>query len=240
MKGEDYLGIIILRFYIVCPRCAAEITFKTDPKNHDYTCEHGATRNYEPWRDDEGKTELMKAGEEEEEEDDPLQDLELRTKESKREMEVMDALDEIRTRNARIERGAGEIATAKFEQIEAAHEAKLKALREAEEAEDMATAASVFGVFEGEGIRRVEDWKLEAPMDIQAVKSFGLITDDSKKRPAVDAESSIPKKLGVQAMVRKKTQPAKQPEEAAKAVVKQASSSIGLLAAYDSGSDTSQ
>ena len=32
-KGEDYLGIKILRFYIRCPHCTSEITFKTDPKN---------------------------------------------------------------------------------------------------------------------------------------------------------------------------------------------------------------
>ena len=24
---------------------------RTDPKNHDYVCEQGATRNYEAWRD---------------------------------------------------------------------------------------------------------------------------------------------------------------------------------------------
>lgn len=36
-----YLTIKIYRFYIRCPRCSAEITFKTDPKNADYVCEHG-------------------------------------------------------------------------------------------------------------------------------------------------------------------------------------------------------
>jgi hypothetical protein len=36
VDGERYLGIQIFRFYIRCPRCAAEITFKTDPKNSDY------------------------------------------------------------------------------------------------------------------------------------------------------------------------------------------------------------
>lgn len=238
MKGEDYLGIIILRFYIVCPRCAAEITFKTDPKNHDYTCEHGATRNYEPWRDDEGKTELMKAGEIEEEEEDPLQDLENRTKESKREMEVMDALDEIRTRNARIERGAGELATQKFEQIEAAHEAKLKALKDAEDAEDIAIAAKVFGVFEGEGIRRVEDWKLEAPLDTEVVKNFGVAETNTKKRGLEETSTTIAKKLGVNAMVKKKVVTKIEAKEASP-IPKKVTPSLNLLAAYDSGSDGS-
>lgn len=38
------------RFYLRCSTCAAEITMKTDPENTDYTMEHGASRNYEPWR----------------------------------------------------------------------------------------------------------------------------------------------------------------------------------------------
>jgi hypothetical protein len=34
---------------------------KTDPKNSDYICEHGATRNYEPWRDIESAVSQFKA-----------------------------------------------------------------------------------------------------------------------------------------------------------------------------------
>ncbi len=54
---EKYLNITIYRFYIRCTRCSSEITFKTDPKNMDYTCERGAKRNFESWRDPES-TEL--------------------------------------------------------------------------------------------------------------------------------------------------------------------------------------
>jgi hypothetical protein len=50
-EGENYLGIQIFRFYFRCSKCSAEITMKTDPQNSDYTVEHGASRNYEPWRD---------------------------------------------------------------------------------------------------------------------------------------------------------------------------------------------
>ncbi len=42
---------VIHRFYLRCSTCAAEITMKTDPENTDYTMEHGASRNYEPWRE---------------------------------------------------------------------------------------------------------------------------------------------------------------------------------------------
>ena len=48
---EAYLGIRIYRFYFKCAQCYTEITFKTDPKNHDYVVEHGATRNYDAYRD---------------------------------------------------------------------------------------------------------------------------------------------------------------------------------------------
>jgi len=50
-SDRDYLGIHIYRFYLKCTRCSSECTFITDPKNHDYLVEHGATRNYEPFKD---------------------------------------------------------------------------------------------------------------------------------------------------------------------------------------------
>jgi hypothetical protein len=48
---DAYLGLMVFRFYIKCQRCAAEMTFKTDPQNNDYIVENGASRNYEPWRE---------------------------------------------------------------------------------------------------------------------------------------------------------------------------------------------
>ena len=66
MTDEKYYSIPIIRFYIRCS-CFAEIAFKTDPRNMgrhlnddsglyvswanlprypDYTCEHGAKRNF--------------------------------------------------------------------------------------------------------------------------------------------------------------------------------------------------
>jgi Saf4/Yju2 protein len=114
---EKYLNISIFRFYIKCTRCAAEITFKTDPKNMDYTCEKGAKRNFEIWRSGKGdeieetdeqrldRLEREEAEAEEMEERNAMAELEQKMEDSKREMKIADALDEIRTRNARIERG---------------------------------------------------------------------------------------------------------------------------------------
>ncbi|KAF8511144.1 hypothetical protein BU17DRAFT_54829 [Hysterangium stoloniferum] len=103
VEGEDYYGIKIFRFYIKCTLCSSEITFKTDPKNTDYVAEHGAQRNFEPWRDEKAEEEdrLAKL---EEEENNPMKALENRTTDSKREMDILDALQDIRAKNARIER----------------------------------------------------------------------------------------------------------------------------------------
>jgi hypothetical protein len=106
---EKYYSIPIYRFYIRCTRCSGEITFKTDPKNMDYECERGAKRNTEPWRmngggKQESDEERLDRLEREEEEKNAMQELETKTLDAKREMAVADALDEIRTRNARNER----------------------------------------------------------------------------------------------------------------------------------------
>jgi hypothetical protein len=83
---EDYLGIQIYRFYIRCPVCASELTFKTDPKNTDYTAEHGVVRNFEPWREETRAHEAVKAERAEKELNDAMLALENRTRDSKREM----------------------------------------------------------------------------------------------------------------------------------------------------------
>ncbi|KAI1310094.1 CWC16 protein [Xylaria venustula] len=103
---EKYLNIQIFRFYIKCTRCSAEICFKTDPRNNDYACERGAKRSTEPWRvgREETDEERLDRLEKEEEERDAMVELEAKTVDAKREMAVADALDEIRTRNARLER----------------------------------------------------------------------------------------------------------------------------------------
>lgn len=103
VEGEMYLTIKIYRFYIRCPICAAEITFKTDPKNADYVAEHGAKRNFEPWRDELKEGEEAKNRRAAEEMYNPMKALENKTFDSKREIEIMEGLDELRMVNARLE-----------------------------------------------------------------------------------------------------------------------------------------
>ncbi|SNX86447.1 related to YJU2 - Essential nuclear protein, putative spliceosomal component [Melanopsichium pennsylvanicum] len=121
--GEDYYGIKIFRFYIRCTQCSAEITFKTDPKNADYQAEHGASRNFVPTKDEEkGEEEEDNLQTEEEKlekklekmEGDPMKQLEARTLDSRREMEILDALQDIRTRNARLERVDTDVVLARL------------------------------------------------------------------------------------------------------------------------------
>lgn len=82
-------------------------------RNTDYVAEHGAARNFEPWRDNDAAQEEDKLSRLEEEENNPMAALENKAVDSKREMDILDALQELKTRNARIER-AGKEGSEKF------------------------------------------------------------------------------------------------------------------------------
>lgn len=154
---EKYYNITIYRFYIRCTRCSAEITFKTDPKNMDYTCEKGAKRNFEVWRAaklaEETEEERLDRLEREENERDAMKELEQKTLDAKTEMAIADALDEVRTRNAQRERADVDILDRGIEiDMEAEEEAKVE-----KELEEEARRAFQSGT--GEKVKRlgVED-----------------------------------------------------------------------------------
>ncbi|KAI9307311.1 CWC16 protein [Cunninghamella echinulata] len=149
VQGEKYLSIQVFRFYIRCPRCSAEITFKTDPKNSDYVAENGVSRNFEPWRGDDG-TPLE--NDDDEGEEDAMTSLESRTLDSKREMEIMDALDEIRTRNARSERVNVDDVLDRFSE-DVKQQVHNRLTKEEELDEEAAVAA--FKSADGERVRRI-------------------------------------------------------------------------------------
>jgi hypothetical protein len=130
--------------------CSAEITFKTDPKNTDYAAEHGASRNFEPWRDEAAEEEVDRLARLEEEENNPMKALENRTTDSKREMDILDALQDIRARNARNERmgkmDAGDIVErlADRDEEEDREETEEERRRREEEEEDDRLVREVF------------------------------------------------------------------------------------------------
>ncbi|KAL5997580.1 hypothetical protein ACLOJK_008510 [Asimina triloba] len=99
--GEAYLGIQIFRFYFKCTKCSAELTIKTDPQNSDYVVEAGATRNFEPWRAEDEEADKEKRKRDAEEMGDAMKSLENRTLDSKREMDILAALDEMKSMKSR-------------------------------------------------------------------------------------------------------------------------------------------
>ncbi|KAJ3413512.1 hypothetical protein HDV05_007895 [Chytridiales sp. JEL 0842] len=158
VEGEDYLGIHIFRFYIRCPRCALQITFKTDPMNSDYVAERGAQRNFEPWREGAEADEEKAKEKMQEEENNPMKALENRTLDSKREMDILDALDEIRTKNAQNERVDAEELLDKM--LKAKESLREKLARKQEE-EDDAIAKAIFKTSTGENVKRLWDESIE-------------------------------------------------------------------------------
>ncbi|KAG1171517.1 hypothetical protein G6F70_002256 [Rhizopus microsporus] len=184
VEGETYLSIKIFRFYIRCPRCSAEITFKTDPKNTDYVAEHGASRNFEPWREQDDKKESG----DEEEENDPMKALENRTLDSKREMEILDALDEIRTRNARAERIDVDEVLNRFSNED---QAEINARMKEEEEEYEKEAKAVFESADGAQVRKIKEAEPDA---ISLVSQTKIAMDLPSFKPSMIKPTVIKKR----------------------------------------------
>ncbi|XP_075102427.1 uncharacterized protein LOC107800801 [Nicotiana tabacum] len=180
---QTCLGIQIFRFYFKCTKCSAEITYKTDPKNPDYTVESGATRNFEPWR---GQDEEMEK-EQQKEMGDAMKLLENRTLDSKREMDIMAALDEMKSMKSR---HATVSVDAMLEALQRADEAKARKLEEKDE-------ALIRSVFQGsrERIKRIPDEELEEDDDdlaIFALESLGSENNSLKRRKASEEPNEKP------------------------------------------------
>ncbi|KAA8642954.1 hypothetical protein EYZ11_001067 [Aspergillus tanneri] len=192
---EKYFSIPIYRFYIRCTRCSGEITFVTDPKNMDYKAEKGAKRNFEVWRDptaeayNETEQETLDRLEREENEEherleqDKMAELEEKMQDSKREMAIADALDEIRTRNARIERNEGLGEDVALTQVRSeVDEARLQAEKEDEEA-----ARRAFTTETGEKVKRlVEDGTLADSKTTEMPPPPSFARTKKPKKPLVN------------------------------------------------------
>lgn len=214
---EKYYNIQIFRFYIRCTRCSAEITFKTDPKNMDYEIERGAKRNFEPWREaklaEETEEERLDRLEKEEMERDAMKELETKVLDAKQEMAIADALDEIRSRNARIERAEkGGVKT----------DVPVPDVDERRKMEEEADAEAARKAFERRGAPDIEEEVLEEEAPVAAAPVPVFVKKVAK--PKKDVSSA----LGI----KKKAVPA--PVQAPAQVEKK---SAMLVAGYDSDSD---
>jgi hypothetical protein len=179
--------------------CSAEITFKTDPKNTDYAAEHGASRNFEPWRDEEAE-EVDRLAKLEEEENNPMKVLENKTVDSKREMDILDALQDIRARNARNERvGHSDdlLSRLALQEVEEEEDAERKRLEE----EDEKLVEEVFSKVQGSAgpslvtVKRKADDKEPPAHALLSSSARALITSSviapaTKKRKA-DAKNTL-------------------------------------------------
>ncbi|XP_028084792.1 splicing factor YJU2-like isoform X2 [Camellia sinensis] len=173
---ETYLGIQIFKFYFKCTKCSAELTIKTDPQNSDYVVELGASRNFEPWRavDEEANKEKQKR--ETEEMEDAMKSLENRTLDSKREMDILAALDEVKSMRSR---QATISVDAMLEVLQRSAEEKEKKLEE----EDEALIKSLFGA-PREVVRRIDDDILDDDEDLSQISTDNAETskNNSKRR----------------------------------------------------------
>jgi len=185
VSGEEYLGVRIFRFYMKCTNCSAEFTIKTDPEHSDYIAEMNCSRNFEPWRENEKLIEEVKKAREREEEGDAMKALENRTMDSKIEMDIIEALDEIRSLNARN-------AQITSDTLLEFHKRTYEEMQKSLEKDDEDTVKNVVFKNSSNFIKRIED---EEPL-AKVQKQNTLQTDFIKVLPLPEKKASVlPKKV---------------------------------------------
>lgn len=188
VRGEEYLGIEIYRFYIRCPGCSAEISFKTDPKNADYVAELGCQRNFESWRSEKMANEETSYRKQLEEEMDPMKALENKTVDSKREVDILELLDEIRTHNARNEKVDADAA---MEMLEKKEKKQLNAEEERKRKEDEEDAAIARIYFQSTSADGVKVKRLLEEDELKALEAMDKTDEGSKTLDSLP--SALPK-----------------------------------------------
>ncbi|KAK5662982.1 hypothetical protein OQA88_6395 [Cercophora sp. LCS_1] len=215
---EKYLNIQIYRFYIRCTRCSAEIVFKTDPKNADYVVERGAKRNTEPWRrglegeleeSDEARLDRLEREMAEAEGDTGMErnamaELEAKTADAKREMAVADALDEIRSRNARIAKAQREGVEVELGTVATSEEEERR--RQEEEDAEAARRAFAFAKMQ-ESWEEVVEGEGEGEGNGESSSSSGAVAETKAALPVEEAKTGMPPP-SFKRQVKKKKDPA--------------------------------
>ncbi|CAH1447890.1 unnamed protein product [Lactuca virosa] len=180
--GETYLGIQIFRFYFKCTKCSAEITMKTDPQNSDYVVESGAARNFEPWRAEDEVVDEEQRKRDAEEMGDAMKSLENRTLDSKREMDILSALDEMKSMKSRHATVSVDAMLEALQRSAPVHEEDEDKLEEADE-------ALIKSIFKGsnEYVRRIDDAELDDDDDITLSNNSETSQAGSKKQKVSDS-----------------------------------------------------
>lgn len=155
IESETYLGLKIFRFYIKCPQCMSEITFKTNPETNDYEMEFGAHRCFDALRLAMLQEDNEVEREKEEEKLNPMKLLENRTKQSKEEMEELEKLTRLKEENAKMQGiDVDELIENRIAQEKKDEKQLLEERLKAEEAEDERTAKELMQLAQS---RQVEE-----------------------------------------------------------------------------------
>lgn len=155
-----------------------------------------------------------------------MKTLEDRTLDSKREMDIMDALDEIRTRNARSERVNVEDVLDRFsDQDKVIISSRMKL----EEEEDERQAKAIFESADGEQVRKIKEAEPEAIKLVN--QSSAAMELPSFKPAAIIKKRKLEKSAASPVVIVKKKKEEKKPS--------QAKNSLSLLAGYDDDSSSS-
>ncbi|XP_041353929.1 splicing factor YJU2-like [Gigantopelta aegis] len=187
VEDEYYLGLRIFRFYIKCPRCVAEIAFKTDLHNTDYALEAGATRLFEAEKLAKKMAEAEQK-EKEAEELNPMTVLENRTKASRNEMDQIDSLEELREMNSRYSKMS-------HDQLLKYHKTYEMELKKLQDEEEDRMVKSIFGEKTGVTVKRLadddSDEEMKPPVKKVHVsdKPTDILADDSKLQEPKKKES---------------------------------------------------
>lgn len=156
VENMTYLGVRIYRFYIKCPGCLAEISFRTDPESTDYIIEAGAHRNFQALKLAEEQAAREEREAKEEIESNPMLLLENRTRQSQYEMEVLESLEDLREMN---DRHAGIDPGKIAERFETERKVSQDQLDELERLD--ALKALGYEMVEGEMVKRVAPEELD-------------------------------------------------------------------------------
>lgn len=161
-----YLGVRIYRFYIKCPGCLAEISFRTDPESTDYIIEAGAHRNFQALKLAEEQAAREEREAKEEIESNPMLLLENRTQQSQYEMEVLESLEDLREMN---DRHAGIDPGKIAEKFETERKISLEQMEELERL--AALKALGYEMVEGEMVKRIAPEQLEDDKPAKKIKT---------------------------------------------------------------------
>lgn len=166
---------------------------KTDPQNSDYVVESGAARNFEPWRKEDEATETEKRQREAEEMGDAMKSLENRASDSKQDMDILAALEEMRSMKSRHATVSVDDMLATLQR--SAFEKEKRIMDEIDKADEEAIKSIIFQGSK-DFVRRIqddEDEDLDADLFQPSSSLSQSSEDNSKGKGATMAASAVAK-----------------------------------------------